>query len=510
MATASDGTPPPVDMGEIKGLVATNTPCGAWTYYQTIGKELGLSLHMLVEATTMETLASQASPQTTVDDILVFLGYRGLSAHDLEVEPPARLMPPSKAAFDALAGQVDDSTGFKANLHWNDFQDSKVIAVRYFSPKVGDYTSKRFPPKAGWRKLVRLTARPGSQAATKGIGAGYVLFSSQVRPPENGGAFGITDIFPTRATKDGAGLFAPVVQMILERAYPADGRDLPSLYFLTFDGRTVRTKESGIQGVPYGLLGELRANFDLPEVNGKLSGKYYVPESCSQCHGKGFTKPQQGYTFMDNGPYASKLWLNYLDTDQWYDARDADFRSLIAYGIPVLIDMTPSQSDARRRAAFDRFYQMNLFIRAQNAAACGATPCQSLQYRAVGKWLAIHATDPGRQSIWKRVLTPRKAGNYVWERGDPNDRGLLPMLDQYCTRCHLNMFFSVFDKQSVVNQASEAVRRLKLGADLAHPTYEAMPQGRELEGTQREVLIKYLERLDKCYAHKCTQGSAKK
>ena len=464
----------------------------ALAYYDVIGNDLGLSLNMLLEGAAQDP---NARPQTNVNDILDFLGYRGLSAHDLEVEPPARLMPESRAAFDALADEVDNGEAFKANLHWNDFRDNKIVAVRYFSPKVADYTRLNGGPMAGWRKLVRLTSRRGSQAAAKGIGAAYLLFSNQIGPPPDGGAFGIADIFPTRAMNDESGIYAPVVQMILERAHPADGKDLPSLYFLTFDGRNAPTKEDGVHGVAYGLLGELRAKFDLPGVNGSQTGRYYVPSSCGQCHGTGFSGAGKDHAMMETGPYASHLWLNYLDTDQWYDARDADFRSLIDHHIPVLIDMTPAQSDAQRRIAFDRFTQMNLYIRAQNVAACDRTPCQSLQVRAVSKWLALHATDPERQSIWKRALTPLHPQDQVWSEADANDRALLPMLDHYCTRCHLNMFFAVFDKQTVANFAADAVQRLGAGVTPAF-TYKTMPQGRKLNPSERDGLIRYLKGLD--------------
>lgn len=444
-------------------------------YYQEVGRRLGLTLKVGPDG-------------STVTQMVEFLGFEGMTANDLEVQPPDRLMSATQADFQALAQEAEFPDSFAAMRKLEDFQDGKVVAVRYFAPKVANYNVVAGNSALlGWRKLVRLQALEGSPATLKGIRAGWVLFNT-IRAPQQDQRFGIGDIFPTR-NNQGPYVNSEAIQIILERdADAAAEGEGPTLFFLTYVGKY----ERNIKGLPpYGLSFHLEAKFDVagayPDV---VDGAYYVPGACAQCHGYAFRQERPAsYAEVLTGPRARRLSLNYLATDQWYDARaNGDFETLNGHDVPVLIDADPSDA-AAYEIVFDRFRALNRLIADQN---CKSQPADSLSVRSVATWLRNHATGVNHVDRWSRVLPPAAAGNRAWSEQNANDAVLLPMLDRYCARCHVTMFFGIYDKQSLYWRVDDAVKRIR-GGFPEGKLYMRMPQGRELSEKVRADLIRYLD-----------------
>src|SRR5207245_2792316 len=106
---------------------------------------------------------------TTLDDLLNFTGYPIFGAK-LESLEPAILMNPDRASSpnDGLGLQLRGLSG--ASLRGGD-----ILAARFFAPKIVNISVTT--PTPGWRKLVRLRARPDSRAASVGVESVVVLFN---------------------------------------------------------------------------------------------------------------------------------------------------------------------------------------------------------------------------------------------------------------------------------------------------------------------------------------------
>lgn len=442
-------------------------------YYARVGEFLGLQLIV-------------GSNESTVSQVVEFLGYRGMTANDLEVQPPHKLMPKTEAEHQALVEDAEFPSGFAVPLE--DFQDDNVIAVRFFAPKVADYNKDL--PLPGWRKLVRLRALKGSSAAAKDVKAAWILFNA-IRAPQ-GKDWGLHRIY---ASKNNQSEFvnAQAIQILLElTAEGAAKADRPSLYFLSYFGKYNRD----ISGtIPYGLSLFLDAKFDVSDAYlHAQEGTYYVPSACSQCHGVAFRGPKLPCDVEETltGVVADRLSLNYLDTDQWYHARaSVDFKALDDYRIPVLIDADSTGDQAAYKELFDRFRKLNQEIAEQNGRALEPT---SLQVRSVGTWLRNHRDTEDHVDRWSRALPPLAAGDLVWDRNNPNDLDLLQDLERFCARCHMAMFFGIYDKETVNSKAGWAIRRLN-SSPAPGQLYYRMPQGRMLLSEQKKRLVGYLQNL---------------
>src|SRR5258705_2442270 len=82
--------------------------------------------------------------------MLKFLGYQDLTPSSLEDDPSEKLM---KRFGDDL------------------------LASAFFAPKITDVSQDPKNINVGWRKIIRLRSRSNSDAAKRGIRAGYVLFN---------------------------------------------------------------------------------------------------------------------------------------------------------------------------------------------------------------------------------------------------------------------------------------------------------------------------------------------
>jgi hypothetical protein len=406
-----------------KTSVKTTVPAGseaeARKYYHDLSRKIGFQIQ--------DPIQDKPGTTTTLVDVAKYLGFtttspaEPLTAQELQDASPADLM--DSGAFGKRLGGVPLAPG-------------DVLVARFFAPKISN-VSQSSVADAGWRKLLRLRARPGSQGATHGIDYGIILFN----------------------------FFAP-----LDRLDPFTGNDSvntqvilvgrnarKSLYWIDF-GKT----SGGAQ-----LSHELNAFFDaghIPasatEENGGATA-YSVPCGCISCHG-GLRLEFSGASPAPDNHFRAPL-LDYLDTDHWQDrtAPGDDFEGLKA---PVLFD--PS--------TFSVILLLNQEIQQQNAAA----QPDSVLRRAVERWLTSHLQrGPTPEPLFSRAL--RSSNSRTWNPSDAVDAQLLPALNRYCFRCHGSVLFDVLDKEMVFRLKS-AINASLFPRDEIVDQRGAMPPDRDL------------------------------
>ena len=382
----------------------------------------------------------QPTPFTnsSIGDMLVYYGFPALLAPDLQKLQPAVLMD-----FTKLRDAVSNKPDFAAAYATKPLQAGEILVSRFFAPKiinVGDKPSPEGVPKDGfgWRKVLRFKARDGSAARTNGLDSFYLLFNFLSDKPK----------FPD-------GTDAGQIQGILVPTYPTGGKH-NDIYFLVYEGL----------GKPNpGKIGFfLQATFDLASSVPR-DGKYYVPRSCGQCHGT--EKPNQ---------VGGKV--NYLDTDHWIDRTGDDFKSVNP--ADVLVD--------GEALGYDTIRKQNAEIEKQNSAVI-TSGSPNFALLAVRKWLDLHKEGQTNRHVppMERALVD-VAGDPVWTAGDPSkpDEELLPLLNQYCFRCHSSVRFHVFQKKAVVQRKTNIIGRI---------TQDNMPQDRKLDATTKELMLKLINKL---------------
>jgi hypothetical protein len=170
--------------------------------------------------------------------------------------------------------------------------------------------------------------------------------------------------------------------------------------------------------------------------------------------------------------------VNYLDTDHWIDRTGDDFKLVKA--ADVLVD-----GEAQ---AYDTIRRLNTEIEKQNSAVIAAGD-PKFALLAVRKWLELHKEG---QPNANRHVPPlargfaEAAADPTWTAGaDPDDK-LLPLMNQYCFRCHSSVRFHVFQKQEVTRRKAGILARVKSGN---------MPQDRKLTDDTKKLLIPLIEKL---------------
>jgi hypothetical protein len=360
----------------------------AFDYYKATFDELGLNPKGL---TGKELVASQSLSQA-----LEFLGYKDLTPKDAEELSSAELM--------------------------NRFPDD-ILSSAFFAPKITDVSIT--PINVGWRKLVRFKAQ--GDAAKKGIASAFLLFNRF----QGAGKF---DVDPFKPDKE---IESKNTQLILVRG---DGSPLKQpVYFLVYGPLSENSK----------LITFLTASFDARAPGIVKDSKYFVPNACADCHGGLLFSEVDGLK-----PDYDRLKLNYLDTDHWFDRLDDDFNFLKAHPNGVLYDGGKDETKPKFEAAFDVFRRLNREIKTQNERVeptPSPTPQNpSFQLRAVTKWLDLHGTNSHHQDVFARAL-PSIAGD-PWRATEMPDKELLPLMNQYCFRCHSSLRFNIFDRPVVVKK----------------------------------------------------------
>lgn len=74
----------------------------------------------------------------------------------------------------------------------------------------------------------------------------------------------------------------------------------------------------------------------------------------------------------------------------------------------------------------------------------------------------------------------------VWKAGVAPYQELLPVLNQYCFRCHSSIAYHVFDRKAVVTRKGSITARVTSGS---------MPQDRKLDGNTKNKLLALIDQL---------------
>lgn len=357
-----------------------------------------------------------------------------------------------------------------------------LLASAFFAPKITD-VSGGDPGKidVGWRKVIRLRARPGSEAARRGIASGFLLFNK----------FQGTDhsLDPFEPRKDESNE-SKTTQLILVRAAKSAGdgpADRP-LHFFVYGRASEGAK----------LKLALQASFDAaaPAVEAEIQKRtgvkdYFVPLACGQCHGGLRLNEETGEN--DSVDFARQK-LNFLDTDHWFDRvqEGDDFAFLGQTGFGVLFDGGKEQTSAQFDAAFDVLRRLNAEIKEQNERVEADPKKPSFQLRAVSRWAQLHPPgDNGHKDLFARALDTTPGAGPAWDRDAEPDRQLLKAMNQYCYRCHSSIIYSVFDRPQV------ACRKGKIKDFLNRPPGDKkyMPQDRVLAADLKSTLLELVSGL---------------
>jgi len=374
--------------------------------------------------------------ESSIADMLVYYGFPALLATDLQALSPAVVMD-----FEKLRNAVSNKPEFNSAYAARPLRPDEILVSRFFAPKI---VNVRDPQTAGvpqggfgWRKVLRFRSRDGSAARSNGLDTFYLLFN-----------------FADNAPKFPEGKPAGQIQALLVPTYPTGGRH-NDIYFLVYEALTSATPGK------VGLF--LVATFDL--AGSVPDDKYYVPTACGQCHG----------TERVNQPGGK---VNYLDTDHWIDRTGDDFKLVKA--ADVLVD-----SDAQ---AYDTIRKLNTEIEKQNSAVIGASD-PKFALLAVRKWLELH--KEGQPNANQHVPPLARgfredARDSNWTAGSDPDERLLPLLNQYCFRCHSSVRFHVFQKQAVIGKKAGILARVRSGN---------MPQDRKLTDGTKNAILELIQKL---------------
>jgi hypothetical protein len=367
--------------------------------------------------------------ESSIADMLVYYGFPAMLATDLQALPSAVLMD-----FGQLRNAVSNKPEFNSAYAARPLQPGEILVSRFFAPKiinVRDPQTAAGVPQGGfgWRKVLRFRAREGSPARNDGLDTFYLLFN-----------------FADNAPKFPEGKPAGQIQALLVPTYPTGGKH-NDIYFLVYEG--LAKPNPGKVGL------FLEATFDLAGT--VPDDRYYVPTACGQCHG----------TERVNQPGGK---VNYLDTDHWFDRTGDDFK--LVQAADVLVD-----GEAQ---GYDTIRKLNTEIEKQNSAVIGAGD-PKFALLAVRKWLELHKEGQPNQHVPPLARGfAEAAGDPVWTAGADPDEKLLPLLNQYCFRCHSSVRFHVFQKQAVIGKKPGILARVNSGN---------MPQDRKLaDGTKNEIL----------------------
>jgi hypothetical protein len=416
--------------------VPQGDPDGARRYFRSLATTLGFS-------------TPDGIFDTTLDDVARYFGYGGLQGIDLQNLPPAVLMNPDQLVAacpvpttDNCANTLRNRNAFLATLAGTKTQQDDILAIRFFAPKIMNIHDPEATRKLGWRKLVRLRARPGSAAQAHHIGSGIILFNIFTEPGAQ----------PFSSTDESVNTQVMLVTELPQIAAP-NTSGLSALYWLDYD----RLSSGGKLSLA------LNASFDANELPASTSGTqpYFVPDGCVACHGNNQTRSM----------------VNYLDTDHWYDRLDTDFPAVKALGLPLVFDaQTNDTTTPAYRNAFDVIRRFN---EEADAEVRVAQPTHD-EALASAKWLALHGASYAHFPPIERAIGAMPQ----WSSQNPNDARVLGVLNQYCFRCHGTVKFSVFDKQAV--QALRAPIIERIGPDV--PIGERMPPDRDLTEELRALL----------------------
>ena len=282
-------------------------------------------------STTLKYSMPEKIGDTTLTDLADYLGYKKLTAKELEFDPPETLM--SKGA------------------------PGDVLVSRFFAPKIIDVKFKEDDPKFqyGWRKLARLKAQPGSTAQVNHIASAVILFNTFTTPKEE--PFGQANFSVNTQV-----MLLPDPAFIQPLLGKQGTGTMDTVYWLDYQSATAAGP---------GKLGyALNASFDANALPGAGTKNYFVPHGCVACHGAN----------------EQRSLLNFLDTDHWFDRLGTDFPKLKAANIALLFDAGTNDPTAEKfRNAFNL---IRTFNEEAHKHAHQAQP-EHDESLAAAKWLEI-------------------------------------------------------------------------------------------------------------------------
>jgi hypothetical protein len=217
----------------------------------------------------------------------------------------------------------------------------------------------------------------------------------------------------------------------------------------------------------------LNASFDAADLKQLGNHDYFVPDGCNACHGSpGNFRPPM---------------VNYLDTDHWFDRIEDDFVSLKQAGTPLLFDAkTNDPAQASFVGAFDIIRRFNEEALRQN----NLVHSDSYEAEAARTWLLLHQSSEAHFPPVARGFSTN--GAPIWQASDADG---LNRLNRYCFRCHGSVYFSVYDREKVLNLAGDMMARIKPNPNQLKRVGFIMPPDRDLDPKEVQVIYDFLENL---------------
>lgn len=434
----------------VSGVIPTGSAEEAQEYYRGL-------------AETLEFQKPATILTSSLNDLMPYLGYSGLSGRDLEQISPEVLMDRVRLG-KPCAGQpcetaVQNPEAFKQNFSARPLRAGDILASRFFAPKIADMSKPAGTRPSGWRKLVRLRARTGSLARKNKISDGIILFNFFTDPgiaPFSAGAESINTQVMLLSTRS-------AFNASLKTDSPRD-----SLYWLDYDPLS--------KGGPLSL--RLSAAFDAGDLHGQTSAfkDYFVPTGCVACHGEN----------------EQRAMVNYLDTDHWFDRLDDDFTRVRDEKVAVLFDGGLDTTTAKFARAFDVIRKLN---QEAEAHASFARP-QSSHRRAGQQWLRLHQNSTEHFPPVQRAVLEPGVTTSGWNPKSDADRELIKALNQYCFRCHGTIKFNVFERDKILSRLSTIVNQIDPSPEHLNDEDFVMPPDRELSRAEKDRLIRLLNAME--------------
>ncbi|MFY0563661.1 fascin domain-containing protein [Archangium lansingense] len=357
----------------------------------------------------------------------------------------------------------------------NGVSPGDILVSRFFAPKIVDFSVDPAQRKVGWRRLVRMKARPGSQAQKHFVESAWILFNHFTSPPVHS-PFGGTNV-PLSAKNGSVNTQVALLTQCKAGQTACQNAELNSIYWMDF----------GASNQGYKLSYKLDAFFDAGSLPG--AAPYFVPNGCDTCHGS----------------LRGQAVLNHLDTDHWLDRlTDGDFPALNKPDAPpALFDAGKDARSARYAEAFGVLRQLNQEV----AAMQKRVNPKGFHLAAANRWLEVHKTSVAPEpDLVKRSFTFFNTGHPLKKDRKPtaaplnwtssaDDKELLGLMNKYCYRCHGAVRYDIFSKDMVADQSSPILDRLDPNPTQAKITGFKMPVDREMSDKDKKRLIELIEKL---------------
>ncbi|WP_257459279.1 fascin domain-containing protein [Archangium lipolyticum] len=372
-------------------------------------------------------------------------------------------------------------------------REGEILVSRFFAPKIVNFAVPPEQREIGWRRLVRINARPGSEAQKHFVESAWILFNHFTKPPTHspfGGSnvpaqevkpspWGNVVVSTTPPSKKNGSVNTQVA--LVTHCPPSrpqcQEEKLNSIYWLDFGPSDKGSK----------LSYQLDAFFDAGALAG--AAPYFVPNGCDTCHGS----------------LRGNAVLNHLDTDHWLDRlTDGDFPALARPDAPApLFDAGKDTRSAQYTAAFGILRKLNQEI----ATMQQRTNPNAFHLAATRKWLDMHKSSAQPElDLVKRSVDFFNTGHPLKKDRKPangtlnwtasaEDRELLGLMNKYCYRCHGAIRFDVFSKDMVADQSSPILDRID-----PNPTQQKilgfkMPIDRDMDPKDKQRLLELVEKL---------------